>query len=77
MSNSLDPDQARRFDGVDLSQNCLQRFSVEETSTWVKVQNFQNPELSKLALYPLNIFNFKFKWSIVLSKTVNKSEKLL
>ena len=44
--------------------------------------NFQNPEFSKLpilklAVCPLNIHNFKFKWSIVFRKTENKSEKLL
>ena len=31
----------------------------------------------KLAVCPLNIHNFKFKWSIVLRQTENKSEKLL
>ena len=46
--------------------------------SWVKVQNVQNPELSnlKLALCPLNIHNFKFKWSNVLRQTENKPEKL-
>ena len=52
------------------------------SKTWVKVQNFQNPVLSKtpilkLAVCPLNIHNFKFKWSIVLRQTENKSEKRL
>ena len=28
MSNSLDPDQARRFVGPDLGPNCLQRLHV-------------------------------------------------
>ena len=44
-----------------------------------EVPNFQNPELSKLhscTRRPLNIHNFKFKWSNVLSQTENKSEKL-
>ena len=31
MSNSLDPDQARRFVGPDLGPNCLQRLSTEDT----------------------------------------------
>ena len=49
---------------------------------WVKVQTFQNPELSKLqilklAVCPLNIHNFKFKCSVVIRQTENKSEKLL
>ena len=42
--------------------------------TWVKVQNFQNPELSKLQLLnmqygicPLNIHNLRFKWWNVLT----------
>ena len=32
MSNSLDPDQARRFVGPDLGLNCLQRLSADDTS---------------------------------------------
>ena len=32
MSNSLDPDQARRFVGPDLGPNCLPRLSAEVTS---------------------------------------------
>ena len=32
---------------------------------------------SKLAVYQLNIHNFKFKWSNVFRQTDNKSEKLL
>ena len=31
MSNSLDPDQAERFDGPDLGPNCLPRLSAEDT----------------------------------------------
>ena len=30
--NSLVPDQARRFVGLDLGTNCLQRLSAEDTS---------------------------------------------
>ena len=30
LSNSLDPDQARRFVGPDLCQNCLQRLSADD-----------------------------------------------
>ena len=30
MSNSLDPDQARRFVGPDLGPNCLLRLSADE-----------------------------------------------
>ena len=32
MSNSLDPDQARRFVGPDLGPNCLPRLSADDTS---------------------------------------------
>ena len=32
MSDSLDPDQARHFVGLDLGQNCLQRLSADDTS---------------------------------------------
>ena len=31
VSNSLDPDQARRFVGPDLGPNCLQNLSAEDT----------------------------------------------
>ena len=31
VSNSLDPDQARRFVGPDLGPNCLQRLSADGT----------------------------------------------
>ena len=30
MSNSLDPDQARRFVGPDLGPNCLQMLSADD-----------------------------------------------
>ena len=32
VSNSLDPDQARRFVGPDLGPKCLQRLSADDTS---------------------------------------------
>ena len=32
VSNSLDPDQAQRFGGPDLDQNCLHRLSADNTS---------------------------------------------
>ena len=32
MSNSLDPDQARRFVGPDLGPNCSQRLSADDKS---------------------------------------------
>ena len=38
MSNSLDPDQARRFVGPDLGQNCLQRLSADGAGKELKKQ---------------------------------------
>ena len=32
VTNSLDPDQARRFAGPDLGLNCLQRLLADDTS---------------------------------------------
>ena len=32
VSNSLDPDQARRFVGPDLGPNCLQKLSADDKS---------------------------------------------
>ena len=32
LSNSLYPDQARRFVGPDLDSNCLQKLSADDTS---------------------------------------------
>ena len=37
MSNSLDPDQARRFVGPDLGPNCLQKLSADDSSLGDKV----------------------------------------
>ena len=55
--------------------------SLDFRHTWVKVQNFINPELLKSNLktcsMPININNFMFKWSIVLRLTENKTKKLL
>ena len=46
MSNSLDPDQARRFVGPDLGPNCLPRLSVDETGRQrVNVVWLLNPTL--------------------------------
>ena len=46
-----------------------------ESSKFPKSLTFETPIL-KLAVCPLNITNFKFKWSIVLRQTVYKSGKL-
>ena len=40
MSNSLDPDQARRFVGPDLGPNCLPRFSADDTGRQRVNNNF-------------------------------------
>ena len=43
MSNSLDPDQARRFVGPDLCPNCLQRLSADDTSRQRDRKHFPSP----------------------------------
>ena len=47
-----------------------------ESSKFPKPRTFETPIL-KLAECPLNIDNFKFKWSIVLRQTKNKSEAII
>ena len=50
MSNSMDPHQARLNVGPDLSTDCA-KFNGrqhQQVKTWMKVQNFQNPEFLKL-----------------------------
>ena len=42
--------------------------SMGEISKFPKFETFKTPIL-KLAVCPLNIHNFKFKWSIVLRQT--------
>ena len=49
---------------------------VGERSKFPKSLTFETPIL-KLAVCPLNIHNFKFKWSIVRRQTENKPAKLL
>ena len=46
-----------------------------ESSKFPKSLIFGSP-IFKLAVCPLNIHNFKFKWSIDFRQTENKSEKL-
>ena len=47
------------------------------TYSWVKVLNFQNPEIRNFDLKTCSIHNLKFKWSIVFKQTEYKSENLL
>ena len=47
-----------------------------ESSEFPKSWTFKTPIL-KLAVCPINIHYFKFKWSNVLRQTENKAEKLL
>ena len=46
MSNSLDPDQARRFVGPDLGPNCLPRLSADDTGR----QRVNEPYQKKICL---------------------------
>ena len=41
MSNSLDPDQARRFVGPDLGPNCLPRLTADVTGRRVKAKTLR------------------------------------
>ena len=58
-----------------LHQKCLPRH-MGDPSKFPKSCSFEIP-IIKLAPWPLNIHNFKLKWSIVLSHTENKSEMQL
>ena len=50
MSNSLDPDQARRFVGPDLGPNCLPRLSADVTGKQrVNLSSFHPLYLKTLA----------------------------
>ena len=49
--------------------------SMGESSKFPKFRTFKTPIL-KLAVCPLNIHNFKFKWSIVLGQTENNQNLL-
>ena len=40
VSNGVDPDQARRFVGLDLSPNCLQKLSANNTSMQRVLEQF-------------------------------------
>ena len=44
MSNSLDPDQARRFVGPDLGPNCLPKLSADDVK--LRLQSLIQPILS-------------------------------
>ena len=63
MSNSLDPDQARRIVGPDLGPNCLPRLSADNTGTqrvndgsyqkYISLNMHQGENLSKNMLWVL------------------------
>ena len=57
MSNSLDPDQARRFIGSDLGPNCLPRLSADDTGR-------QRVNLKCLPSYIIQKFNCRNKNAI-------------
>ena len=44
--------------------------SYASALTWVKVQNFKNIQIIKLAVCILKINNFKFKWSPVIKLVI-------
>ena len=64
MSNSLDPDQARRFVGPDLGPNCLPRLTADVTGRQ-RVKPFKTPFTVKFLNFrtPENfaVINLKFK----------------
>ena len=66
--------------GKELTQLCSQNggyyLQMGESSKFPKSWTFETPILN-LAVCPLNIHNFKFKWSIVFRQTVYKQENLL
>ena len=61
VSNSLDPDQARRFVGPDLGQNCSQRLSADiagkELNTKQLVDTFWPKPWLKLYSFGSNFFH--------------------
>ena len=48
MSNSLDPDQDRRFVGPDLGPNCLQRLSAEDKNLELSFSMYEKLKIAYL-----------------------------
>ena len=51
MSDSLDPDQARRLVGPDLGPNCLPRLSADDTGRQGVISPFSAPWTQGLNLF--------------------------
>ena len=49
MSNSLDPDQARRFVGHDLGPNCLPKLSADDTGR--QRVNLNDPNILSVRIF--------------------------
>ena len=71
MSNSLDPDQARRFVEPDLGPNCLPRLSADDTGRQRvnanNKQEFEQPYQHLVKQYvrnmgPALVYNYKPLW---------------
>ena len=65
VSNSLDPDQARRYVGPDLGPNCLQWVSADDTvATSRERVKFLKETGRKLLVYVAMKFDLSFKISL-------------
>ena len=78
MSNSLDPDQARRFVRPDLGPNCLQGLSADDKSPLVgKELKYINHYPGKATVMKHNLRHLnknRFETMTVHNKTVYKKE---
>ena len=66
MSNTLDPDQARRIVGPDLGPNCLQRLSADDTD-----RQRVNVNTPMQYVYCEIIDNFQKKKKVFLALNIN------
>ena len=57
MSNSLDPDHARRFVRPDLGPNCLPRISADDTGRQSQEYHILNLNPTKMACSPRSSLN--------------------
>ena len=81
MSNSLGPDQVRRFVGPDLSPNCLQRLSADyqQTTIMLLVGNkyvTQQLILGFVGVYSISLFAIRRRFRISNMLTVEKTLKI-